>query len=149
RPRRGKDEKRRLLTELDQARERVIRLIAGLDGQWEFYPGWTVKELLAHMTGWDEATSDSLRAYAEGRESAIASYRGIDEYNSRSVATRTHLHFDRVKLEWEQARKELKAVIQDMPDEKYAGEVLYPWGQRGPLSALVDVIIDHEHEHVE
>ena len=34
-------------------------------------------------------------------------------------------------------------------DDKFAGEILYPWGERSTVTGLVKVIIDHEHEHAE
>lgn len=37
--------------------------IEGLDLHVEIYPGWTLKEVLAHITGWDDAAIASLHAH--------------------------------------------------------------------------------------
>jgi len=115
----------------------------------ELYPGWTIRHVLAHMAGWDDATATSLKAYAEGNEYSVPAYRGIDEYNKQSVATREHLNYEQTRKEWELSREELKAVLRAMPDEKIAGEVLYPWGARGSVTALVEVLIHHDHDHAD
>ena len=57
------DERTHLLTDLDEARQRMRTAIEGLDLHVEIYPGWTLKEVLAHITGWDDAAIASLHAH--------------------------------------------------------------------------------------
>jgi hypothetical protein len=142
-------EKTRLLIDLDIARNVLMQVIEKIDPTTEIYPNWTIRHVLAHITGWDEATAASLRAYVKGEESAIASYRGINEYNARSVETRQDLNYNQTFKECLIARQELKEAIRSMPDDKFGSEILYPWGARNTVTGLIQVIIDHEHGHAE
>ena len=143
------DDKTRLTQELDQSREHLRAALARLDAQAEIYPGWTVKQLLAHICGWDEATTASLRAHAEGIEPAVPAARGIDPYNAESVETREALSYEQTVKEWELAREELETVIMEMPPEKLEQPLVVPWGPTASVARLIRVFVEHEEEHAE
>lgn len=138
-----------LLNGLNASHTAMRTLLDEVEKNWEVYPGWTIRQVLAHLTGWDEATTASIRAYIKGGEAAIASYRGINEYNAQSVETRQDLSYEQTRREWELARDDLKAAIQAVPDDQFAGEVMSPWGQRVTIPQLVGVFIHHENEHAD
>lgn len=142
-------EKEQLLQELDTSHQHMRTVVEHIGQDREIYPGWTIRQVLAHLTGWDEATTASLRAYHDGGDAAIASYRGINEYNAQSVETRQELSYEQTRREWELARDALKAAIQAIPQEQWPGDLLYPWGERGALAPLIRIFIDHEREHAE
>jgi hypothetical protein len=141
------EEKARLIQQLDQARETMRAALADVDTQMEIYPTWTIKHVLAHITGWDEATSSSLRAHARGEEPATPAARGIDFYNAQSVATRESLSYEQTFKEWKLAREELKAAINEMPEEIFNEPLLLPWGAIGTIAQVVAIFVDHEEEH--
>ncbi len=141
------DHQTRLVEELDQSRETMRQVIAELDLKKEYYPGWSIQQVLAHITGWDEAVTASLRAFLAGGDAAIASYRGINEYNERSVETRGDLPYEHVRQEWELARDDLKASLRDIPAGRMLDEVLTPWGERGSIVEMVEIFIHHEASH--
>ncbi len=136
-----------LLQKLDTAREAMRALAADIDCQQEIYPGWTIKHVLAHLAGWDDATIASLQAHINGEEAGTPAALGIDHYNAQSVATREALSYDQVIREWELAREQLKTLIRQMPEEKFREPLLFPWGQRGTVEFLVTIFADHELEH--
>lgn len=138
-----------LIQDLDEARQEMTALLAQIDTDQELYPGWTIKHVLAHIAGWDEASIDSLKAHAAGTESSVPAYRGIDDYNAKSVETREVLSYDRVYREYEQVRGELKDVLRTMPEEKFDQDLLLPWSERGSVKYVIDVLVHHEKEHVE
>lgn len=138
-----------LVEGLDASHAAMQSLLNEVEKNWEVYPGWTIRQVLAHLTGWDEATTASIRAYIEGSEAAIASYRGINEYNARSVETRQDLSYEQTRREWELARDDLKAAINAIPHDHFGGEIMTPWGQRATIPQLVDVFIEHEKEHAD
>ena len=143
------EEKDTLIRELVESRKDIRSVVDAVDLQRELYPEWTKKQFLAHLTGWDEATTASLRAHAGGKEPGTPAYRGIDFYNAQSVATRMTLEYRHVVSEWDVAREDLKAAIRDLPEEKFEEVLIYPWGQSGSVMKLVGIMIDHEHEHAE
>ena len=112
------DEKTQLLQRLDHAHNTVRDLLADIDAQATIYPGWTLKQLIAHFTGWDDAVTASLHAHTVGNEPATPAVAGIDPYNAVSVATREALSFEQTVREWELAREQLKAAVRDLPAQK-------------------------------
>jgi len=141
------DERTRLIQDLDSAREVMRAVLAEIDPEREVYPGWTIKEVLAHVAGWDDAAMSSLRAHARGEIPQALAVEGINAYNATTVSTREALNLDQIVQEWEFSRRELKAVIQEMPDGQLDTPMLFPWGGRGTTAQLVDIFAGHERSH--
>jgi len=93
---RNMDEQLSLIRRLDHARQNMRMTLVDLDPNVELYPAWTIKHILAHIAGWDDATTSSLRAHAGGREPPTPAASGIDEYNAHSVETREVLNYRQV-----------------------------------------------------
>ncbi len=143
------DEKDHLIEELDKSRKLFQAVVDQLDRDALIYPPWTIRHVLAHLTGWDDATTSSLHAHAGGQDPATPAVQGIDFYNAHSVSTREELDDDQTYREWKLAREELQAAIRKMPPEKFAEKLIYPWGQLGTVSNLVGIMYEHEAEHAE
>lgn len=136
-----------LLSRLDETRLRLVQLLPGIPQDKEIYPGWTIKHLLAHISGWDAATIDSLRAHVAGRQPATPADRGIDEYNVRTVASRTDLDYQQVLKEWALTRQTLRSIIEQMPEDKFRQPLIVPWGGKDTVASLVEIYREHEGEH--
>jgi uncharacterized protein (TIGR03083 family) len=136
-----------MIRDLDTAREEIRSLLAEIDPHTEIYPGWTLKELLAHFVGWDEAVTSSLRAHAGGQELAAVAVWGTDYYNAESVATRQPLDYEQVVREWRLARDELKSAIRELPDDRLDMPLIFPWGGMGAAADLVAEFTAHERVH--
>ena len=144
------DEKQHLLKELDAAREAMREVIAKIDRERELSPGWTIRHVLAHIAGWDDATIDSLRAHIDGTQPPVPAYRGIDVFNAESVKSRQHLDYEQTCQEFEEVRDKLKAVIARMSAEKLRARMIFPWGPYEDTAIeLIQVIIVHERDHAE
>jgi len=139
--------KKKLIRQLDEARAKLQAVLAGLDTQIEIYPPWKLKELLAHLSGWDEATIASLQTHIGGGEPLTPAARGIDFYNAESVDTREALNYEQVVNEWKVTRDQLKATILDIPPDKFEQPLVYAWGPSGSVSELVAVFVHHERAH--
>jgi uncharacterized protein (TIGR03083 family) len=140
------DKREELIQRLAAARAVLDELLAGIPPETEIYPGWTLRHFYAHLTGWDDAVTASLRAHAAGQTPATPAVKGIDAYNAESVATRSTLDYDHIAREWHLARQELCAALRDLPVEKLDVPVLYPWGPTGSVEKMVGVLIWHEGE---
>ena len=140
------NEREALIQQLVEARAEIAALLPEIDPQKHIYPDWTVKELLAHMTGWDDAVIASLRAHIGGMEPGTPASRGIDVYNAETVSTRESINFEAVKREWEQTRSILLDILRDMTEEKYMQPLVVPWGGDASVAQLIRVFIHHETE---
>ncbi len=138
-----------LIEDLDRARERMRAVVDRIDPEMEVYPGWTMKHVLAHIAGWDDATAASLRAHLGGEEPGTPAVRGIDYYNAESVATREALSYEQVLREWELAREQVRALLREMPPGKFEKPILSAWGRTGTVAQLIAIFVHHEIEHAE
>ncbi len=142
-----------LIEELDQARQAMRGLLHDLEAahasSQELYPTWTIKELLAHLAGWDDACIASLQALLHDHLPDTPAARGIDLYNASTIAERAELPLERVIQEWEQTREVFKQAIRDLPPEKLVQPFVFPWGPIDTLDSLVLIFAEHEKEHVE
>ena len=140
------DEKANLIQQLDQARAELLAASDGIDPHAEIYPGWTLKELFAHLAGWDDAVASSLRAHAGGREPATPATLGINAYNAESVETRESLSYEQTVKECEAAREQLKAALNDLPSKKFDEPIILPWGGTSYVKKLIRVFVHHDRE---
>jgi hypothetical protein len=136
-----------LLHRLDETRQSIEEILPKIDPTREIYPGWTIKDMLAHMTGWDDATIDSLRAHVVGRPPALEAIRSLDEYNLLTVSSRGDLDYEQVLKEWRLTRQVLRTIIEQLPDEKFIEPLIVPWGDKTTVTYLVEMFRDHEEEH--
>jgi len=50
--------------------------------------------------------------------------------------------------EFKGAYEALWSAIQEMPEDRFPGDLLYPWGdERGNIATLVGYMIEHADEH--
>lgn len=141
------EKKEQLIQQLAGAREAMRAAMAGMDADLKIFPDWTLKDFLAHITGWDKVAIATLRAHASGEEPGEPTLQDIDAINDQFVASRQALDYEQVAEEWELVRQELATVIREMPEEKFQESMLFPWGEHGTISQIVDVFSEHEEEH--
>ena len=135
------------LRRLDGTRQVIEELLPKIDRTKYIYPGWTIKEMLGHMTGLDDATIDSLRAHVAGRPPSLDAILSLDDYNEHTVRSRADLDYDHVLKEWRLTRQVLHTLIEQMPEDKFVQPLLVPWGDTSTVIFLVDMFRDHEEEH--
>jgi hypothetical protein len=141
-------DKRELLAEaLDRARTRLSAVAARAGEKMPVYAAWHMHQLLAHITGWDEAALASLRALVQGEAPPTPAIRGLDPYNAQTVAARQALSFNQVVAELEQVRADLKAALRTVPSERLDEPLVMPWGPTATVERLIDVLVEHELEH--
>jgi hypothetical protein len=137
-----------LIHRLDETRDTIEKILPTIDVTCEIYPGWTMKDMLAHMTGWDDATIDSLKAHVVDRPPSVAAIRSLDEYNNLTVTSRQDLNYEQVLKEWRLTRQVLRTIIEQMSSDKFLEPLVVPWGEKTTVSFLVEMFRDHEEEHV-
>jgi hypothetical protein len=136
-----------LLHRLDETRAQIEELLPRIDPGKDIYSGWTIKDMLAHITGWDDATIDSLRDHVAGRVPATPADRGLDDYNSRTVSSRKDLEYSHVLNEWRLTRQILRTIVAQMPEAAFCEPMIVPWGGKGTVTEVVDIFREHEEEH--
>jgi hypothetical protein len=143
------NEPQHLLDMLDKTHSEIRSTIKGADLETPVYndAGWQIRDILGHIAIWDGEVAKSIRAYKEGRKYSIPNF-NEDEFNTQSTLEMRELSAQRVFEEWEQARDEFKAAVEDLSLFQFLGEILYPWGdERGNVTQLVEYMCEHDEEH--
>jgi hypothetical protein len=138
-----------LIQRFNHAREEVRALLPDVDRLMEIYPGWTIKEVLSHLVGWDDATILALQNFAASSPPLMTAMRGIDYYNSQTVAERKELDYDQIVREWEWVRGQLMPILEQLTQENLATTIVTPWGSSMQIEDMINIMIDHEKEHAE
>ncbi|MFN2243505.1 MAG: maleylpyruvate isomerase N-terminal domain-containing protein [Anaerolineae bacterium] len=139
----------RLIERLDQSRRAMRRALSSVDAQREICPGWTTREILAHIAGWDEVGTSTVRAHSAGETPPPLEIRGIDAYNDFLVSKCEGLTYEEVVQCWRSARRELEEALTDAPPEKLRERAQFPWGETGNITRLVSILAEHEREHAD
>ena len=142
-------ERELLISELQAARDELRTVVAGVDRDLEISPGWTSKQVLAHITAWDEVVNASLRSFLGCGELDAGAIADFDAFNAEAVATREGLSLDEIITEWNLARRELIALLREIPRDRWDEPHPYAWGDTGTVSDEIRIFIHHEREHAD
>jgi hypothetical protein len=147
------EEKKRLIDLLTESLSATRATVQRIDPEIRVYtdPDWRVKDILGHLATWDRQVVKSLRAYQTGSEYSIPDMgEGEVDFNQQAVLEQRALTSEQVYVEMEQAREDFKQTVNEMPLEKFPGDLLYPWGgERGSIAQLVEYMVEHDAEHRE
>ncbi|NUM48070.1 MAG: DinB family protein [Anaerolineales bacterium] len=138
-----------LIQELDEARAAMRAVVQRASENTEIYAAWKMKEVLAHITGWDEATLAALRAHTRDETPTTPANQGIDAYNAETVARYEKASYPQILHAWEHTRTQLKAIIQELPARKFEEPLIFPWGPTGTVAQIVRIMSHHEQEHAD
>jgi uncharacterized protein (TIGR03083 family) len=141
------DEGERLIERLNRSRNAMQRAVSSVDGGRELCPGWTIREMLAHIAGWDEVGTRTVRAHAAGTAPDPLEIQGIDAYNEMLIARCEALSHEETIQYWRKARRELVDALDETPPERFREQAEFPWGERGNITRLVSILAEHELEH--
>jgi hypothetical protein len=121
----------RLLTRLDAAWAAFKESYAGLSDPELIEPGvvgdWSVKDILAHVTTWEEEALKILPLIIEGTRPPrySAAYGGIDAFNARMSERKGRLSLSEVRRQLDETHERLVALIQNAPLSQLSGDTRF------------------------
>ncbi len=140
--------RRQMIDLLEKTRRETIALLTSLDPDRIIHNdarAWRVRDILGHLGVWDVEAARSLQAYAEGREYiCIPSSAGYYDYNGPAADERKTWTLEQVWAEYEGAHAQLRRLVELLPDEKWGGQMVYPWNERGTVAQFIQVMMGHE-----
>ena len=131
----------------ETARAEMVEIVKLAQGNQTIYQPWRMKEVLDHITGWDDAVIASIKSFLAGDIPATPAARGIDAYNVETVTSREAIPYEVTQREWEASRVELLGLMQKMTDEQLHTPFGFPWGGQGTIEDLVEIFTEHEETH--
>lgn len=143
--------KKRLIDSLAEAHISTRAALDGVDLELAVYKdtGWRVRDIVGHIATWDQEIANSLRAYQAGEEYLTPELDEEEvEFNEKAVLEQRKLSTQQILEEFESAYDNFKKAIEEIPDDRFHGDLLYPWGdERGDITTMVDYMIEHAIEH--
>ena len=115
-----------LVRRIDQAWSDFLDSFAGLPDAQLTRRGtlgeWSVKDVLAHVTTWEEEALKHLPTVASGgRTRRYAAEGGIDAFNARMAAAKAHLSLAEVLRQLEETHLRLVEYVRATPTDQMAG----------------------------
>jgi len=129
------------------ARAEMREIVKLAQGNPTIYQPWRMKEVLDHITGWDDAVIASIKSFLAGEVPATPASRGIDAYNAETVTSREAIPYEVTQREWDASRTELLSLLRNMTNEQLHTAFILPWGDNGTIEDLVDIFVEHEETH--
>jgi hypothetical protein len=123
--------KQQLLQRLDKAWIAFKDSYAGLSESDILEPGvtkaWSVRDIVAHVTAWEEEALKHLPAVLEGRRPARYSvtYGGIDAFNALMTTRKAGLSLAEVYRQQEAVHRRVIDVVKRTPDDLLARETRF------------------------
>src|SRR5919199_1682272 len=120
--------RQQLLKKLDRAWAEFKESYAGLSDSQLTEPGvigdWSVKDILAHVTWWEEEALRHLPLIIkEGRPPRYSTqYGGIDAFNALMTERKQDLSLADVLQQQEETHRQLIEYIQSVPEEQFTRE---------------------------
>lgn len=121
----------RLLRRLDQAWQAFQESYAGLLEAELVEPGvtgtWSVKDIIAHVTWWEEEALAHLPLIlAGGRPPRYSvTYGGIDAFNAKMTEQRKPWSLAQVLTQQDEVHRRLVAFVQGAPEEQLSGDTRF------------------------
>ncbi len=143
-----------LLTRMSKTHNSTREIIAGVDLEMIVFSDtkWRIRDILGHVATWDSVLANALKAYKEDSQFIVIQEWDKEEvqYNDRAVLEQSKLTAEELVDAWEQAHKDFKDALSELPLEKFSANYVYPWAdEQGDIVTLVEIMIDHNSGHLE
>jgi uncharacterized peroxidase-related enzyme len=139
-----------IISDLEFGRSQLLKAIDGLSQreltEMPIYPGWTVKDVLAHIIGWDYWVLRTLPLMLQNRADEVPSVEA-DEFNQQAVKTWGDKPMADLLIEVKETHRRIMDIISgidlieiDLRRERLGRVVTI-------RSYVIDVMVEHERKH--
>jgi hypothetical protein len=125
------DKREQLLKRLDKAWCEFKESYAGLSDQERLEPGvtgaWSVKDIIAHVTSWEEELLKALPLILAGKRPPLYSvtHGGIDAFNAQATAKRSHLPLIAVLQQQDDVHQRVVEFVESAPEDQLGGDTRF------------------------
>ncbi|HBF41926.1 MAG TPA: hypothetical protein DDW19_09245 [Anaerolineaceae bacterium] len=123
--------KEQILDKINLAWKELLDAVEGLTPVQMTLPGvtgnWSVKDILAHVTWWEEECLKYLPVILEGGHPPRYSvmYGGIDAFNAQMTEARQKLPLEEVLKSLQETHRLLLTYLVNVPEEQFATETRF------------------------
>ena len=154
--------KAQLLVGMDMRRQKNRELVESVNPERVVHPdsGWRVKDLIGHLTFWEEETLKSLHAFLQNTSYELPLFlqdeqvgftnKEVDAFNQADYEQRIDYTAERILTDWEAVREQLKDAVRAVPDDQFEnGTFDALWGRDITVTQLVKGMGWHEKIHMQ
>jgi hypothetical protein len=149
------DKKQQVIAGLVDARSKILASVAALPPAQQdvvFLGEWSVKDLLAHLIGWDFANLEATKEVLAGKLPSFYAHHDHDwrTYNARLVAEHKREDFAALLEAVEDSHRQLEEYLRTVPAEEFGKDRgLRFRGWRVTITALLKAETSDERKHHE
>jgi len=140
------------LAKLTASRQTLHQAIQGLSDQEmtqvQVEGEWTVKDVIGHVSSWEETLLGPLSRYADGEPFEVQVIEDYLAWNDEQAADKRNVPLSEVLDKSAAVRQELVSAASRLSGEQWEQQELFPWGERGTLTQALNGLAAHEMEHV-
>lgn len=134
------------------ASEQLERLVMGLSVSQMNIPGavgiWSVKDVLAHVTFWENHCIQALRAVHRNEVPNLDANDQVEIYNASVVKQYFLTPLGTILARWHATREELLELLVPLDINQLNNPFYFPWSNgRSLVSLIAASTFDHEYEH--
>jgi len=117
---------------------------------------WTLKDVLAHLTSWQEVTLARLVAARLNEEPEYPEWfpgeepetdEATDHVNAKIYKNFENQSLGEIKIQWEQRFSEILLVCSLISEQEFSEPDRYQWINGYPLVAVLNGTLEHHREH--
>ena len=137
-------DKSEAMSALETARRQTLEAIEGIPEDKMTAPAfgdWSVKDVLCHLTSWEQSATPDLQRVGRGHIPQLATFRAedVDEWNAHMMRSRNLFSLPQVIFELEDSHRQLVDTLNALPDNMFAS------GQM--VRMLMDGLVHGEQGH--
>jgi len=103
---------------------------------------WSAKDLLAHVTTWEEIALRTIEEWRSGEKPWIeATPKNADDINAETVVQKAKMSADDVRAEFERVHAELVGKIRDFTDDEWATESFWEAERATTFGAVLGAVL--------
>ena len=148
--------RREFLARLAAERANLFHALLGLSEAQlttaEPIPGWSTKDMLAHIAFWDAFHTNRMQMVADGRIREIMEIgddTGLDAFNARLLAKHKALSLEQALAMLLKERSSFRQLLNRLSDAELQGQIRLPWGWRTHMRVWAKWRYLHDMEHAQ
>lgn len=148
--------RRYLLARLAAERADLVSTLFGLSeaqlSSGEPMPGWTIKDLLAHIAFWDGFHTNRMQRVADGRIQEIMEIgddSDMDAFNAKLLADHKQTPLEQAIAMLQKERSGFIQLLKRVDDLTLQSQIRLPWGWRTHMRVWAKWRYQHDAEHAQ
>ena len=149
-------DKTSILKEMSTSYAALEEILTSLDKMQYFIegviPGWSIKDILAHIASWQHRLLSWLDAAVRNEKPTISgpdNVQEMDALNAQFYQVNKALPLDKVLIDFRTSHQHIMDIVQAMPEEDLMNPHRFAWSKGEPLwQAIAGDTYEHYQEHL-